>query len=211
MNETKNCEKCGSVYPRNTQYSQKQWDKSRYCSRECSSRKFEKQNPMDGFFSHVSIDPSTHCWNWIGARDATGYGFFGGIRAHRHMWMNGIGDIPNGLWVLHRCDNRSCVNPAHLFLGTLQDNVDDMWMKGRGNPRVGESNHLAKLTEADVLAIRDDPRLQEDIARDYGIVQTTVSAIKTKRTWAHVKSEVFRAGDTMGGVVVTAITSYPKG
>ena len=186
MIQNKNCERCGTNFVRNSQYSQKQWDKARYCGRECATRKFAKQNPMDGFFSHVSIDRITHCWNWIGARDETGYGFVRGERAHRHMWRNGVGDIPDGMWVLHRCDNRSCVNPAHLFLGTRQDNIDDMWMKGRANPRLGELGCNAKLTEAEALAIRDDPRLQEDIAREYGIAQTTVSSIKLKKSWKHV-------------------------
>jgi len=186
MTEGRKCERCGTLFKRNPQYSQKQWDQSRYCGRECSTRRFAAQYPMDGFFSHVVIDPVTRCWVWIGAKDQGGYGFFRGQRSHRHMWKNGVGDIPDDLWVLHRCDNRSCVNPTHLFLGTRQDNIDDMWMKGRGNSRVGELNNLAKLTEEDVLAIRADPRKQEDIARDYGVVPGTISAIKRKRNWAHV-------------------------
>ena len=76
------------------------------------------------------------CWNWTGTRDAKGYGQarLGPVRttAHRLMWMLTQGPIPHPrLWVLHKCDNPSCINPNHLFLGTGKDNVDDMVAKGR--------------------------------------------------------------------------------
>jgi hypothetical protein len=76
------------------------------------------------------------CWPWTAFRYASGYGQFGvagvaPIRANRYAWMAVHGRIPDGLWVLHHCDNPPCCNPAHLFLGTAQDNVDDMVAKGR--------------------------------------------------------------------------------
>jgi hypothetical protein len=183
MIDTKNCVKCGTAFSRNPHYSQKQWDLSQFCGRECSSRRFAAQNPMDGFFSHVSIDPITRCWDWVGAKDEGGYGMFRGTRAHRHIYTEAVSDIPGDEWVLHRCDNPGCVNPTHLFLGNRQDNVDDMHLKGRANKACGEAVGNARLTVAEVIAIRSDDRTQEQIARDYGVAQTTISAIKRNMNW----------------------------
>lgn len=183
MTDVKDCERCGKPFWRNPVYSQKQWDLSRFCNRKCSASRFAAQSPMDGFFTHVSIDPVTRCWDWVGAKDDGGYGLFRGTRSHRHMFAEAVADIPAGVWVLHRCGNRGCVNPAHLFLGDRQDNVDDMHMKGRANKARGEDAGNARLTSSDVIAIRSDDRTQAEIAREYGVAQTTVSAIKRNMRW----------------------------
>lgn len=88
------------------------------------------------FFGKFKESPS--CWEWLAYRDRKGYGRFmvPGSKtslAHRFSWELHRGPIPTGMCVLHRCDNPPCVNPAHLFLGTLQDNVRDMIQKGRGS------------------------------------------------------------------------------
>ena len=77
------------------------------------------------------------CWTFIGALDGHGYGIvtraeFSG-RAHRYVWLKVNGEIPEGMHVLHRCDNPACVRPSHLWLGTHRDNMQDMTRKGRGN------------------------------------------------------------------------------
>jgi hypothetical protein len=106
--------------------------------------------------------------------------------AHRFSYAMANGPILNGLFVLHKCDNRKCVNPAHLFLGTCQDNTDDMIAKGRARRARGEDIGNARLTAAKVIAIRDDKRSHIQIAEEFGISRSAVSAIKTKRNWAHI-------------------------
>lgn len=92
------------------------------------------------FWTGVYSTDKEACWNWMRyVCGATGYGRLAGpdgyqkIGAHRASWLINRGPIPDGLWVLHKCDNRRCVNPDHLFLGTCEDNVHDMWEKGRGS------------------------------------------------------------------------------
>jgi DNA-binding CsgD family transcriptional regulator len=94
-----------------------------------------------------------------------------------------IGD-PGDMIVCHHCDNPSCVNPQHLFLGTIQDNMDDRNAKGR--QARGERNAPSKLTEAQVLAIRADSRTNREVALQYGVQENTVSNIRLRKTWQHV-------------------------
>ena len=150
---------------------------------------------MQRFWNKVNKDGPNGCWEWTAAVCRRGYGRFrldGKLRqAHCVSWMLKHGPIPagegyHGTCVLHRCDNRRCVNPAHLFLGTHADNMRDMTEKSRTADRAGESNGNAKLTEADIPTIRADKRIQRVIAAEYGVSPQHIERIKNRKTWKHI-------------------------
>lgn len=125
------------------------------------------------------------CWGWRASVGSHGYGQITYLQqkytAHRVSWELHFGSIPDGLCVLHRCDNRRCVNPNHLFLGTRKDNLEDMTAKGR---RVRGSKHgRSKLTEAEVLEIRSSNEPQRVLAARYCVTPGAISLIKIRRNW----------------------------
>ena len=153
------------------------------------------------------------CWEWPRSRNkASGYGQLSTringksvvFTAHRAIFeaMNG----PQALCVLHRCDNPPCFNPAHLFAGTMKDNMDDMWRKGRQHDRIahaargdrhrsrtspetlkrGEENNKAKLTEEKVRAIRASTETLAVLSARYGVSQVALSAVRRRKTWKHL-------------------------
>ena len=133
------------------------------------------------------MDTRTGCWLWTAYRNRGGYGkarHGGKVHlAHRVSWEVHNGPIPAGMCVCHRCDTPSCVNPEHLFLGTQADNVRDMAAKGRGRAPAGEAHRSAKLTAADVAAIRADGRTPRIIAAEYGVSRPQISAIRLGKNW----------------------------
>lgn len=146
---------------------------------------------MDRFWQKISKE-SNGCWNWAGARHSrkdprNGYGVFRfdgkPMKAHRVSWLLLKGDIPNGLQVLHKCDNVQCVNPDHLFLGTQQDNIADMVAKGRNRDGSGIGR---KLTAEQVKSIRSDWRPSRIIAKEYGVGKSMVNYIKSGDAWSSV-------------------------
>jgi hypothetical protein len=128
------------------------------------------------------------CIEWTACKLKGGYGQFkydGKVwLAHRFAWMLENGDIPEGMHVLHKCDNPKCVNTYHLFLGTHAQNMADRDDKGRH--AIGEAKKNAKLTESDIVAIRSDDRLLREIAADYGVSQDVISQVKRRKAWRHV-------------------------
>lgn len=143
------------------------------------------------FWSHVAIDDG--CWDWTGARSGNGYGYIGscskrgrwGTTAAAFSWMILHGPVPRGMNVCHRCDNRLCVRPGHLFLGTVGDNARDMVAKGR--------SALAKLTPDDVAAIRTRyaaGATNRELAEAYGVVPGYMWAITSGKTWRGSRSDV---------------------
>ena len=156
----------------------------------------ERGSLRDRFWAKVSIGEPSECWRWNGSLGSNGYGQINisgrPLKAPRVAWFLTFGFWPGGgLCVCHRCDNRACVNPSHLFLGTVKDNTEDMLRKGRGSaPPVlrGEKGTAAKLTELQVARIRE--RLREgsttkELGRAYGVSQAAIWWIKVGRNWAH--------------------------
>jgi len=166
-------------------------------------------DPWTRFWGYVSGPNENGCWEWTGA-SRLGYGAFGVMVdrgksrlmvATRFVWEYLYGPIPNGLHVLHRCDNPPCVRPLHLFLGNPRDNAHDRVSKGRrvqpeaigrtwqakGSAKnAGGSNGMAKLTARDVLAIREAygrERRIVDLALEFHVSQSTISAIVNGKSW----------------------------
>lgn len=135
----------------------------------------------------------TGCWEWTGSCLAGGYGQIGiqgkNRKVSRVAYETWVGAIPDGLWILHHCDNRLCFNPDHLFLGTHRDNMDDAVRKGRMN--VGESNVHAKLTAAEVAVIKGrigQPRGWMTLAAaEFGVTVSMVNLIAQGKNWKSVQ------------------------
>lgn len=163
--------------------------KSRFCSQSCAGRSKAWQYPAEERFWQ-GIDRTGECWIWIRHRHQDGYGLFRvagkSMKVARYAWELFRGPIPDGLWVLHHCDNPPCCNPEHLFLGTHADNMADMKQKNRGHRPQGEASSFSKLVEAEVVAIRLDPRPAPQIAQSYNVAACTVWDIKARRTWKHI-------------------------
>jgi HNH endonuclease len=153
----------------------------------------------------VDVDPVTWFWagfqrnesgclEWQHGCTAAGYGLgaadvIKGVRyAHRIAWTLTNGPIPDGLCVLHRCDNPPCADPDHLFLGTRADNMHDKTAKGRQGAHRAPRPWLAKLTGAQVLGVLlrlDGGETQQAIATRYGVSRGNIRDIATGMTWSH--------------------------
>jgi len=201
MKKSKRCEVCKKdFYPRKDKY-----DKARTCSVNCRCKlagniskekyiakwdaltEYEKKNEMmKAFFKHV--EKTDTCWIWINAnkgKDKLPYGSlcFRGKRynAHKLSWIIHNGKVIENNIVCHKCDNASCVNPDHLFLGTYTDNQRDKLKKGRCV--------VEKLSIKQVKEIKN--KLKEGVtskrlASDYGVSTTTLHCIKFRKTWRDI-------------------------
>jgi hypothetical protein len=150
----------------------------------------------DALLSRSTAQPSG-CRTWDGCLTKKGHGQIGVkgkmLRTHRLAFEIWKGSIPDGMHVLHRCDNPACINPDHLFLGTNRDNVADMVSKARHMH--GERHHAARLTEADVLAIRASAKSHAALAREFGVAEVTIRDARTGRKWAHISPVQGEAND----------------
>ncbi len=150
------------------------------------------------FWSRVKKGHREECWPWSMSINKRGYGQFTHQRqvrlAHRTAYELAYGPIPKGhrICVCHKCDNKPCCNPYHLFLGTDGDNVRDCLAKGRLNPTRGEASKHAKLNNHKVVEIRNRYERGgvscKTLASEYGVFKTTIQGVVSFKTWKHVKS-----------------------
>lgn len=154
-----------------------------------------KQRDIDRFMSKVMVRSLDECWEWKTCKNNGGYGQFYyrvskksrvDLGAHRFSYLLFKGRIPKGLCVCHSCDNRSCVNPKHLWLGTRSDNMTDMVKKGRKPLIDGERNKMSKLTEEQILYIRSSLKKPRALARELGVAFQTISKIRRNIRWRHL-------------------------
>lgn len=137
---------------------------------------------MDNFWNKIAVAGPDECWNWTGAKSSYGHGIFRhdgkNVRSHRLLLeMCGV-NIPDNKVVCHKCDNPSCVNPDHLFVGTQFDNMADMTKKGR---------RFFKINSEDAMRIKDMLRCgakQQSIADWFGVSNQLISAINCGHNWA---------------------------
>lgn len=148
----------------------------------------------DRFWKKVERGAEDDCWNWTASRRPAGYGSVYGDGqiwdTHKAAWVLTYGPVPDGLCVLHKCDNRACCNPKHLFLGTKADNMRDMHAKGRYVSTRGQETG-SKLTPAQVKEIRSlrrSARLSyRGIGQRFGVSGRCVCDIFAGRTWSWLK------------------------
>lgn len=136
---------------------------------------------------YTQIDSETGCWNWTGYKDKDGYGNINIGRsphqAHRVSYHEFKGFFDTTLQVRHTCDNPSCINPSHLVLGTHKDNMKD---KKERNRVKGERHPRSKLTEKEILGIRESTLSQSQLARDMGLNQSFIGKVRNRVNWTHI-------------------------
>jgi hypothetical protein len=199
----KACEKCGKLfmaYPSNIKRGH-----AKTCSFSCGTalrkrRQREAVPQLERFLAGANIPEAIEadgCWEWKGKPRTGGYGFFAyrlpgqdeihEIRAHRASWLlHNEGLIPPGMFVCHSCDNRRCVNPSHLFLGTHQDNMTDMARKGRHADQKGSRNPRVKLSPEQVAYIRSDESRQHSspmLAKRFGVGLSAIQRVRNGNSW----------------------------
>lgn len=162
--------------------------------------RFYRADPKEYLYANFEVNEVTGCWNWTGrVFKPSGYGVFkcvairrNNMNASRASWIIHRGPIASRkIMVCHTCDNRRCVNPDHLFLGSSSDNMIDASNKGRINH--GEERPQSKLTEGDVRSIRRERQRGDSwrvLAARYGVAMNCIISAATGKTWSHVDEPI---------------------
>lgn len=198
------CEVCEQTFKTRT-------TKRKYCGTACATeaRHIRAMNAdiEEHLDKRIEVDEKTGCWNWIRGKNTLGYGItkVRGQRylAHRLAYISSFGPIPEGMLVCHKCDNPSCCNPEHLFLGNNAANMADMKKKGRGRSVKGEDNHRAKMTVEGVeriFELRAKGMTIKKIAEILNVSRSLVGQIAVGKRWASSR----KAGTVREKVAVKA-------
>lgn len=156
-------------------------------------REYKRESLETRFYRHITIAESG-CWEWTGTLNMYGYGELGNcgrkprkLTAHRVSWMIHKGLIPQGLLVCHKCDNRRCANPDHLFLGTHKDNTQDALSKGRFhvNGKVSYTDLTPEIIQ-EIRTRRKNGEKGRELAKEYKISEQSICDIVKGRTWRHL-------------------------
>lgn len=151
---------------------------------------------LESFMTKVYPEPNTGCWLWGGKTGHFGYGNCQSNKlklkdAHRMSYYFHFGDFNRKLFVLHKCDVPSCVNPDHLYLGTQADNMRDRKTRNRFIAKNGEDHARAKLTEKQAINVHklynSGKYTQAEIAKKYNVSETTIRNLYIFRNWKHLK------------------------
>ncbi len=191
---TRICEVCKSSFRFHACPDNIQRGRGRFCSTECR-RKSQPIPLIKRFQRYIGMPTESGCIIWTGHKNNHGYGSIGSesqkgrmLLAHRVSYEIAHGPISDSIMVLHSCDNPSCVNPDHLFLGTQADNIADMVSKGRG-PN-GTKAWNSKLTDNDILEIRNRYAsggvTQRTLSDEFGISQSRICWIIKRKSWKHI-------------------------
>lgn len=188
----KNCANCHRRFEKDPRNTWAYWAKAKHCSQDCAGEawaKFsaERRAPEQEAFSRW-IDKSGDCWLWTGARDRDGYGAFsyaGKTRRAPIVALELDGRKPaKGQYACHRCDNPACVRPEHLYPGTPTQNMADAIARDRTVR--GARQHMARLTDNDVLHIRASSDPAVDLAARFGVSRSNIDMIRNRKTWKHL-------------------------
>lgn len=160
--------------------------------RRYGSFEMQKKDLFQMFAESVEVDEPDKCWLWQGNFFKTGLGY-GRINinrksylAHRLSYKYLNGDLPEGKLVLHHCDNARCVNPHHLYAGDHKQNAIDRSVRKPNSYAVGSKAAPAKLTEDQVISIRQDDRSCYALAKQYGVTPGLISMVKNRKVWKHL-------------------------
>lgn len=194
------CERCGKHFF--VRANELKEGRGHFCNSKCRGMELNIRPVNERFWEKVDKSAGQDgCWLWTAALNNKGYGFFyphHGEReyAHRFSYALAYGPIPEGMKVLHRCDNPPCCNPAHLFLGTMADNTQDMMKKGRHRKMpMGKDNWRhhrpgkTKLQESDIPIIRsayEQGIRIVDLARQFHVSETTISHVIKRKSWTYL-------------------------
>jgi len=170
------CKECGNKFKKKPAEIKR--TKNNFCTRKCSGE-WRSENTIAKFYSNA-VKRKNGCWEWERCINKHGYGvsrYKGTIMlAHRVSWMISLGEIKD-FHVLHKCDNPKCINPTHLFLGSHQDNITDMVLKGRNS---------SKLTRKDIMKIKVSEYNNHLISKEFGVTERTIRNIRNGTSWKHI-------------------------